>query len=168
LDLVLFYLPADHSFPSVLEFFKLLLVSLPFGPLWEEIAWRAFALRKLESRYSALVSAVIIGVYWAVWHIPLWVVQLQSISINKTPILLTASVNLVAWSITWTYIYQRSSQSLPVVILLHSTYGAVTDQIVIMVPHLNLYVIYVSAVLSVCLATLFAGKLKRGRAVGKA
>ena len=164
-DAVLFIFPTDHSFPPAIEFFKVLLITLPFGPLWEELAWRAFALRKLESRYSHLASALLLGAYWAVWHIPLWFVQLRSIQANKIPILLTASVNLVAWSVTWAYLYHRSSESLPVVILLHTTFGAATDQVATMVPHLNLYVIYVSAFLSVSLAAAFARALRRNRKV---
>jgi membrane protease YdiL (CAAX protease family) len=66
LDVVLLYFPKAHSFPPVIDFFKVLLMTLPLGPLWEELAWRAFALRKLESRYSRLVSALLLGAYWAV------------------------------------------------------------------------------------------------------
>jgi len=166
LDAVLFYFPTTHSFPPLVEFFKSLLMTLPFGPLWEELAWRAFALRKLESRYSRLISALLLGVYWAVWHIPLWLVTINLNRNNRIPILLTASVNLVAWSVIWSYLYARSSQSLPVVILLHATYVAASSQVFAVVPHLNPYLIYVSAILSVCLAVPFGASLRsdeRGR-----
>jgi len=135
-------------------------MTLPFGPLWEELAWRAFALRKLESLYSRLISALLLGVYWAVWHIPLWLVTLNLNHNNRIPILLTASVNLVAWSVVWSYLYARSSQSLPVVILLHATYVAASSQVFAVVPHLNPYLIYVSAIPSVCLAVFLGASLR--------
>ncbi len=164
LDAVLFYFPTDHFFPPAIEFFKSLLMTLPFGPLFEELAWRAFALRKLESRYSPLVSALLLGVYWAVWHIPLWLVQLNRFPVDKASYLLTGSVTLLGWSVILAYLYHRSSESLPVVILLHATYGAATTQAALVVPHLSMYVIYASAFLVVCLAIGFAMALRGARA----
>jgi uncharacterized protein len=160
LDAVLLYFPTEHHFPPAVQFFKTLLMTLPFGPLWEELAWRAFALRKLESRYSRLVSALLLGMYWAVWHIPLWLVEINRVPVNKTSYVLTGFVTLIAWSVVWAYLYHRSSESLPVVILLHATYGAATTQAGLIVPQFNIYATYVSAVLAVCLAVAFAGALR--------
>jgi uncharacterized protein len=161
LDAVFFYFPTEHSFPPPIEFLKTLLFTLPFGPLWEELAWRAFALRKLEYRYSRLVSALLLGVYWAVWHIPLWLVQLNRVPVNKISFVLIGCVTLVAWSVIWAYLYHRSSESLPVVILLHATYGAATTQVALVVPRLDMYVIYLSAILSICLAVAFGRALRK-------
>jgi hypothetical protein len=103
---------------------------------------------------------LLLGVYWAVWHIPLWLVLLNRVPVNKTSYLLVGSITLIAWSVIWAYIYHRSSESLPVVILLHATYGAATTQAALVVPQLDMYVIYVSAILSVCLAAAFARALR--------
>ena len=162
LDAVLLYFPTEHHFPPVTEFFNTLLMTLPFGPLWEELAWRAFALRKLESRYPRLVSALLLGVYWGVWHIPLWLVQINRVPVNKTSYLFTGLVTLIAWSVVCAYLYHRSSESLPVVILLHATYGAATTQAGLVVPQFNVYATYVSAALAVCLAVILARALGAG------
>ena len=37
----------------------------------EEVAWRGFALPRLQSRHSALVSSLIIGILAALWHVHL-------------------------------------------------------------------------------------------------
>ena len=39
-------------------------------PIFEEGGWRAFAIPHLQEKYSALVSGLIIGVIWSVWHLP--------------------------------------------------------------------------------------------------
>jgi membrane protease YdiL (CAAX protease family) len=161
LDGVLFYYGPQHSFPPTSEFLKTFLMTLPFGPLCEEIAWRGFALRRLESRYSALSSALLLGLYWAVWHMPLWALTLNLTPAERMPIFFTLSANLIAWSVVWTYLYNRSSQSLPVVILLHATYVAATNQVFPIVPNFQRQLVYVSAVLAFVLAATMAWFMRR-------
>lgn len=129
------------------------LIALPFGPLWEEVAWRAFGLRKLQLHYSRLLSALIIGFYWAVWHIPLWLLTLNYL----TPtLLLIICVNLVSWSVTFAFLYDRSGQSLPVVIVLHVTLLTVQNFVFAAVPRGTIYIIPVATALSICLAAFLA------------
>ena len=44
------------------------LYSIIFGGLSEEPGWRGFALPRLQAKFSPLVSSLILGVFWAVWH----------------------------------------------------------------------------------------------------
>jgi membrane protease YdiL (CAAX protease family) len=39
-------------------------------PIFEEGGWRAFAIPRLQEKYSALTSSLIMGVIWSVWHLP--------------------------------------------------------------------------------------------------
>lgn len=48
-----------------------LVVLLLAGSL-EEFGWRGFAQPRLQERYSALTAAVVIGILWALWHLPLF------------------------------------------------------------------------------------------------
>lgn len=126
----------------------------------EELAWRAFVLRKLESRYSRLASAILLGVYWGMWHIPFWRVQLHSVPIS---LWLAAIINVIALSVILASLYHWSSESLPVVILCHAIYDACGPQVSLVVsrPDVRMRVIYALAVLSVCLAVAFGRALWR-------
>lgn len=47
-----------------------LIASVLIGAAGEELGWRGFALPRLQSRFNALSSSLILGVIWGVWHFP--------------------------------------------------------------------------------------------------
>lgn len=40
------------------------------GPLGEEMGWRGFLQDRLQGRLNSVVTAIIIGLIWAIWHFP--------------------------------------------------------------------------------------------------
>ena len=45
------------------------------GPFTEEYGWRGYALDRLQSKFNALVSSLILGLIWGLWHIPLFFIS---------------------------------------------------------------------------------------------
>jgi membrane protease YdiL (CAAX protease family) len=51
----------------LLEFLRGFLMT---GGINEESGWRGFALPRLQARYPVIGAAVIVGIFWALWHLP--------------------------------------------------------------------------------------------------
>ena len=46
-----------------------------YGPFLEELGWRGYALDRLEARWNALVSSLVLGAIWSAWHLPLFFIR---------------------------------------------------------------------------------------------
>lgn len=102
----------------------LLVVALLSNP-WEEVGWRGFALPRLQKQYSALISTLIVGVLWVLWHLPLFFWPENPMSQYSFPVW---SISLIATAFTYTWLYNSSGGSVAVVSLYHvllNTYQAV-------------------------------------------
>jgi membrane protease YdiL (CAAX protease family) len=98
---------------------------LILGPLSEEIGWRGYALERPQTRWNALTSSLIIGLVWALWHLPLFMMEGTSQHELGLPFI-GFLVGFVANSILYTWLYNNTKQSLWSAILLHwlFTYAA--------------------------------------------
>jgi membrane protease YdiL (CAAX protease family) len=90
-----------------------LVFALP-NTLGEELGWRGFALPRLQAKYNALVSSIILGLFWGFWHIPLWVAFGQT----ELP-LVTNVVAMVQLAILCTWVYNSTGGSLLLAWLFH-------------------------------------------------
>ena len=92
-----------------------LLLTLTFGPLAEETGWRGFALPRLQEKFTALLSSLILGVIWAFWHLPFYFISAGNVGI-PFPIYIVL-VTTITIFITW--IYNNTKGNLVLCILAH-------------------------------------------------
>ena len=62
-------------FPSVWIFFPYLLMMILLGGGQEEFGWRGYALPRLEGLLGLWIANILLGIIWALWHLPLWFIN---------------------------------------------------------------------------------------------
>ena len=116
----------------VIPLFVLLTIAAGIG---EEFGWRGFLLPRLQARHSALVSALIVGVVWAIWHLQLFFVQgtsqhqIQS-QYGLVPAVLAYSAFVIVTSIQFTWVFNNTRGSVLLAAVLHgasNTWGGYID-----------------------------------------
>ena len=107
--------PAILAGPLLLLPLFLAILTLTDG-LGEELAWRGFALPRLLTRYNALVASVVLGVIWALWHLPLlWT---EGNGMFHLPVWLLL-LDLTAKSILFTWVFLHTRGSVLIAMLFH-------------------------------------------------
>jgi membrane protease YdiL (CAAX protease family) len=61
--------------PDSVGYLIVTVIFLLIAVLGEEIGWRGVALPALQQRTSVLVASLVLGVLWAGWHLPFWLLQ---------------------------------------------------------------------------------------------
>jgi membrane protease YdiL (CAAX protease family) len=107
-----------HLFLAQLGSFLPLLV---IGPLSEEIGWRGYALERLQSRWNGLTSSLIVGLVWALWHLPLFMMVGTSQHESSVPFI-GFLMKMMGSSILYTWLYNNTQRSVWSAILLHWLY----------------------------------------------
>lgn len=80
----------------------------------EEMGWRGYVLPRLQRRYSALVSSLILGVIWGFWHLPKFLGEWDA---NGFALLM---VRILAEAILYTWLYNNTRGSLLLVTIFHA------------------------------------------------
>lgn len=115
-DLILNYI----RHPLSLLYF--VVFTLVFGPIVEEIGWRGYAIDHLDREYKWIKTSLIIGFYWAVWHLPMFLINgtYQNILINTSKLLFVFYIiEKFSTSIIMYWIYKSTNRSILAGILYH-------------------------------------------------
>ena len=91
-------------------------------PFIEELGWRGYVLDRMQSKWNALVSSLILGVVWSLWHLPLFFIEgsyQQGLGIGTLAFWMFF-LGIVPLTVTFTWIYNNTHRSTLAVILLHS------------------------------------------------
>jgi membrane protease YdiL (CAAX protease family) len=106
------------------------LLALPGGFLsvflWgggnEELGWRGLALPRLQERYNPLVSGLIVGVVWTLWHAPPGIIELGFASwAVDLPFYM---VTVTGISIVATWLYNKTGGSVLLAMVFHASVNA--------------------------------------------
>jgi membrane protease YdiL (CAAX protease family) len=107
--------------PSYLGSF--VLVTILGGPLFEEPGWRGFALPRLQPLHGPLVGTLILGLLWALWHLPEFLVPSWAESSGGSGFLdiIKFIVIAITFAIVTTWIFNNTKGSVFMAILVHAS-----------------------------------------------
>lgn len=86
------------------------------GATGEEPGWRAFATPRFQHHLGALGTSVVLGMIWALWHLPLWFLEgTPQYNLEFVPF----AISCVTETILLTWIYNNTRGSLVMASLFH-------------------------------------------------
>jgi membrane protease YdiL (CAAX protease family) len=107
----------SDPFSLVVSFFIILFTG---GPLQEEFGWRGYALPRLQGRFNALVSSIILGFMWELWHLPYFFIGTEiTYAYGIFPQIFTA----IMLSILLTWLFNNTGGSILVSLIFHNTFN---------------------------------------------
>lgn len=91
-------------------------IFLTLASLGEETGWRGVALPGLQARRSAVASSLVLGLVWATWHLPFWILlgTTEQFGLGYYALNYLGFVPLTFF-VTWFFNHSRGSLLLPVV-----------------------------------------------------
>jgi uncharacterized protein len=104
----------------------LVLVTAVVAGVLEEPGWRGYALDALSPRHGAVNAAGVVGVAWALWHLPLFFLDgsYQHALGVGSPGFWLFLLNLLALSFVYAAVYFATGRSILAVVVLHAVANA--------------------------------------------
>lgn len=128
----------------------------------EEMGWRGYVLPRLQVKYGALTSSLILGVIWAFWHFPRYLAPANT---GSFALLI---VKCLADAVIYTWVYNNTQGSLLLTTILHA--AANTAGVFLPIANtqsnenLGAYLLAVIFLITIATAvTLFTGSQKLSR-----
>lgn len=145
------------ALPSTLLLYAgLFVIQLFISPLAEEPGWRGFALPRLQEGYGPLKGTLILGLLWAGWHFPLFLVPgydgagtgLFGVALPFCAFL----VSIVATAIIFTWVFNHTRGSLLLVMMVHAAIDSFPLSSLFPQAGINNHIVVIGLVGSGCLA----------------
>lgn len=146
----------------------------------EEPGWRGYALPRLQERYSAKKSALIVGLVWGLWHwpafIPLYFNILKQPGSSVPAAAIQAAIQaltyifttILAASFIQTWLFNRTKSAFPN-LLLHGGSNAIGGYLLAILPNLSMGMAYaiIRWIIAVVLMVFFWVKSPHENAKGE-
>ena len=95
---------------------------LILAPILEEFGWHTYGIHCLRNRFNLLVTSVIFGVVWGVWHMPLSFIKgyYQNV-LMETGVIYSVNflVSLIPYLIIGNWIYYKTRRNMFLVVVFH-------------------------------------------------
>lgn len=101
-------------------FFSIIFASLI--PFFEELGWSGYVLDRLQERHNAVVSALILGVLWSLWHLPMFFIPgsyQAGLGVGSSAFWVFF-IGIVPLSLVCSWVYINTNRSTLASILLHA------------------------------------------------
>jgi len=131
-------------------------------PFIEELGWRGYVLDRLQEKQSALVSSLILGVVWSLWHLPLFFVPgsyQANLGIGTLAFWLFM-IGIVPLSLPFTWIYNNTGRSTLAVILFHAMVNF-TGELIALTERADTYSIALWFVAAIGITAIWGAKTLR-------
>jgi membrane protease YdiL (CAAX protease family) len=102
-----------------------LLTSYLVNPIGEETGWTGFALPRLQKRFTPWLAAAILGLIWALWHLPGFFVPSEMGAFHPVNFIFFV-LSSIFIRIAWTWVTNNAQGSGIAGILLHASSNAVS------------------------------------------
>jgi uncharacterized protein len=102
-----------------------LLTTYLINPVGEETGWTGFALYHLQKQFRPWLSALILGIAWAVWHLPAYFIPSEMGAFNVTGFVIFMLI-AICTRVIWTWITNNARGSGLIGVLLHASSNAVS------------------------------------------
>ncbi len=91
------------------------------GPLPEELGWRGYVLDRLQERWNPLVSSLVLGGIWALFHLPLFFIQdtYHHLQGAGSPWFWLFMAQIIPLAVIFTWIFNNTRRSTLGAILFH-------------------------------------------------
>ena len=130
------------------------------GPFAEEFGWRGYALDRFQSKLNSLISSLILGLLWGIWHLPLHFISgttQEVIPIYQNIIIITIS------SVLYTWLYNNTNGSILVAMLFHTANNMAGALFPYWISNLGRWISFIFTIIIVIIIIIYYGprKLKR-------
>lgn len=118
---------ANDTWPRFGDTSWLLMLGGIFVSTWsqagEELGWRGYALPRLSAHLGLGAASILLGVLWALWHLPLFYLPDTGSTGQSFPVYL---LQVVALSVAMAWLYWKTGGSLLLVMLMHASVNNTT------------------------------------------
>jgi membrane protease YdiL (CAAX protease family) len=89
-----------------------------FAGLSEEVAWMGYAFEPMEQKHGTFKATLILGVIWALWHLPMYI-----FTFPDTGLLITQFFSVVMLRFIIVWFFKNTNQRIFITIMLHAVYN---------------------------------------------